>query len=254
MRLLTCAAVRRRLAAFHDRELAVGEMIAFESHLKDCPPCAGELAELQTVGGLLRMTAASAPPDDEWAGLASGVVSRMSAENHESLQARIGRVFEDMHLVWIALASTTATFLCGAIALGTLQFASPKRVDSMAAVIAVMAAPSGSDLNPARLDGRYRFPSVPQGGVVQRTLESTALADSVSEADTMLAVSAVVTREGRVSDLFVLANDHQGRQVSSILDAISQTRLQPAELAGSPVAVNLVWLLAQTTVKPKSRS
>ena len=124
----------------------------------------------------------------------------------------------------------------------------------MAAVIAVMAAPSGSDLNPARLDGRYRFPSVPQDGVVQRTLESTALADSVSEVDTMLAVSAVVTREGRVSDLLVLANDHQGRQVSSILDAISQTRLQPAELAGSPVAVNLVWLLAQTTVKPKSRS
>jgi hypothetical protein len=95
---------------------------------------------------------------------------------------------------------------------------------------------------------------VPQGGVVQRTLESTALADSVSEVDTMLAVSAVVTREGRVSDLLVLANDHQGRQVSSILDAISQTRLQPAELAGSPVAVNLVWLLAQTTVKPKGRS
>ena len=117
-----------------------------------------------------------------------------------------------------------------------------------------MAAPSGSDLNPARLDGRYRFPSVPQDGVVQRTLESTALADGVSELDTMLAVSAVVTRDGRVSDLLVLGNDRHGRQVSSILDAISQTRLQPAELAGSPVAVNLVWLLAQTTVKPKSRS
>ncbi len=50
MRLLTCAAVRRRLAAFHDRELPVGEMIAFESHVKDCPPCAGELAELQNIG------------------------------------------------------------------------------------------------------------------------------------------------------------------------------------------------------------
>ena len=117
-------------------KIAVGEMIAFEGHLKDCPPCAGELAELQNVGGLLRMTSASAPPDDEWAGLASGVVSRMSAENHESLRARIGRVFEDMHLVWIALASTTATFLCGAIALGTLQFASPKRFDSMADLVA----------------------------------------------------------------------------------------------------------------------
>ena len=253
MRLLTCAAVRRRLAAFHDRELPVAEMISFEGHLKGCPPCAGELAELEEIGSLLR-TAAAPVAAEEWEGLAPGVVGRMCAENHESLRARMGRVFEDMHLVWIALASTTATFLCGAIALGTLQFASPERHDSMAAVIAVMAAPSGSDLNPARLDGRYRFPSVPQDGVVQRTLESTALADGVSDIDRMLAVSAVVTREGFVSDLEVLGNDRHSRQISSILDAISQTRLQPAELGGSPIAVNLVWLLAQTTVKPKSRS
>ncbi len=253
MRLLTCATVRRRLAAFHDRELPVGEMISFESHIKDCPPCAGELAELQNVGNLLRIAAAPAPAD-EWAGLAPGVVGRMCAENHESLRARVGRVFEDMHLVWIALASTTATFLCGAVALGTLQFASPERHDSMAAVIAVMAAPSGSDLNPARLDGRYRFPSVPQDGDVQRTLESSALAEGVSESDSMLTVSAVVTREGRVSDLAVLGSGRHDHQLSGILDVISRARLQPAELAGSPVAVNLVWLLAQTTVKPKSRS
>ena len=64
MRLLTCAAVRRRLAAFHDRELPVGEMIAFESHIKDCPPCAGELAELEDIGSLLRTAAAPAPADE----------------------------------------------------------------------------------------------------------------------------------------------------------------------------------------------
>jgi hypothetical protein len=123
----------------------------------------------------------------------------------------------------------------------------------MAAVIAVMAAPSGSDLNPARLDWRYRVPSVPQNGVVQRTLESTVLSNDVPE-DMMLAVSAVVTREGGVADLSILSNDRDRRQVTSILDAISQTRLQPAELEGSPVAVNLVWILAQTTVKAKLRS
>ena len=98
MRLLTCATVRRRLAAFHDRELPVAEMISFEGHIKDCPPCAGELAELEEIGSLLR-TAAAPVRADEWAGLAPGVVGRMCAENHESLRARIGRVFEDMHLV-----------------------------------------------------------------------------------------------------------------------------------------------------------
>jgi hypothetical protein len=248
MTLLTCAAVRRRLAAYHDRELLVPELIAFESHLKDCPPCARELHELQRVGDALRLAAAPGPADD-WAGLAPGVVSRMCAEQHESLPARASRLFEDLHLVWIAAASTAATFLCGAIALGTLHFASPEKNDSMAAVITMLAAPSGSDLNPARLDSRYRVPSVPLDSLVQATLEST-----VSDHDSMLALSAVVSREGVVSDLSVLTNTRDRRQVSSILDAISQARLQPAEFAGSPVAVNLVWLLAQTTVKGKIRS
>jgi hypothetical protein len=253
MKMLTCAAVRRRLAAFYDRELPISELIAFEAHLKDCPPCGRELRELAGVGDLLRQAAAPGPSED-WAGLASGVVARMRAEKHESLRGRVERLFEDLHLVWIALASTAATFLCGAVALGTLHFASPERHDSMAAMIAVMAAPSGSDLNPARLDSRYRVPSMPQNGVVQQTLESSMLANTLSDADTMLAVSVVVTREGLVSDLSVLTNASDRKQVTNILDAIAQTRLTPAELQGSPVAVNLVWVLSQTTVKGKIRS
>jgi hypothetical protein len=252
MTLLTCAAVRRRLAAFHDRELPIADLISFESHIKDCPPCARELRELEEVGDALRFAAAPGPADD-WAGLAPGVLSRMSAENEESWRARAGRLLEDLHFVWIGLASTAASLLCAAIALGTVASASTERHDSLAAVFAVMAAPSGSDLNPARLDWRYRVPSVPQGGVVQRTLENSVLTESVSDMDTMLALSAVVTRDGSVSDLSVLRNTTDRHQVSSILDAISQARLQPAELAGSPVAVNLVWLVAQTTVKPRGR-
>jgi hypothetical protein len=253
MTLLTCEAVRRRLEAFHDRELPVAELIAFEHHLKDCGPCGSELQELAGIGDALRMGSAPGPADD-WAGLTPGVIARIRAENHESLRARAGRMFEDMHLIWIGLASTTATFLCGAIALGTLHLASPERHDSMAGVMAVMAAPSGSDLNPARLDLRFhQFPSLPQGGVVQRTLESSVLSDTVAD-DMMLTVAAVVTREGGVSDLRELTNDRDRRRVTSILDAISQARLQPAERGGSPVAVNLVWILAQTTVKGKIRS
>jgi hypothetical protein len=252
MMLLTCADVRRQLAAFYDRELPVAELIAFEGHIHDCQRCSHELAELSGLGDSLRLAAAPAPSDD-WAGLTPGVITRMRAENHESLRSRAQRLFEDMHLVWIALASTTATFLCGAVALGTLHFASPERHDSLAAVIAVMAAPSGSDLNPARLDWRYRPPSVPQNGVVQQTLENSVLADQLSD-DAMLAVSAVVTREGGVADLAVLTNDRDRRHVTNLLDAISGARLQPAEFGGSPVAVNLVWILAQTTVKGKLRS
>jgi len=248
MTLMTCAAVQRRLQAFHDRELQVADLIAIEGHLHDCPPCVRDLNELQSVGNALRLAAAPAPPDD-WTGVRSGVISRMRAEAHESWTARVRRAFDDLHLVWIGLASTAATCLCAGAVLSMLHFASPERQDSLAAVIAVMAAPSGSDLNPARLDGRIQAPSVPENGIVYATLER-----SVMDGDLVVPLSAIVTREGRVSGLERLNKSQDGREVTTIVEALSRGRLEPAQFGGSPVAVNLVWLVAHTTVKGKARS
>jgi putative zinc finger protein len=248
MTLMTCAAVQRRLQAFHDRELQVTDLIAIEGHLHDCPPCARDLNELQSVGNALRLAAAPAPSDD-WRGVRSGVISRMRAEAHESWTARVRRAFDDLHLVWIGLASTAATCLCAGAVLSMLHFASPERQDSLAAVIAVMAAPSGSDLNPARLDGRIQAPSVPENGIVYATLER-----SVMDGDLVVPLSAIVTREGRVSGLERLNKSQDGREVTTIVEALSRGRLEPAQFGGSPVAVNLVWLVAHTTVKGKIRS
>jgi len=248
MTLMTCAAVQRRLQAFHDRELQVADLIAIEGHLHDCPPCTRDLNELQTVGHALRRAAAPAPSDD-WTGVRSSVISRMRAEAHESWTARVRRAFDDLHLIWIGLASTAATCLCAGAVLSMLHFASPDRQDSLAAVIAVMAAPSGSDLNPARLDGRIQAPSVPENGIVYATLER-----SVMDGDLVVPLSAIVTREGRVSGLELLNKMQDGREVTTIVEALSRGRLEPAQFGGSPVAVNLVWLVAHTTVKGKARS
>jgi len=248
MTLMTCAAVQRRLQAFHDRELQVGDQIAVDSHLHDCPPCTRDLNQIQTVGHVLRLAAAPAPSDD-WTGVRPGVISRMRAEAHESWTARVRRAFDDLHLVWIGLASTAATCLCAGAVLSMLHFASPERQDSLAAVIAVMAAPSGSDLNPARLDGRIQAPSVPENGLVYATLER-----SVMDGDLVVPLSAIVTREGRVSGLELLNKWQDGREVTTIVEALSRGRLEPAQFGGSPVAVNLVWLVAHTTVKGKARS
>lgn len=248
MMLWTCAAVRRRLQAFHDRELVVRDQIAVEAHVHDCPPCARLLYDMRELGDALRTAAAPAPSDD-WTGLRSAVISRMRAEAHESWMARAARAFDDMHLVWIGLASTAATFLCAATVLSMLHFASPERGDSLAAMITVMAAPSGSDLNPARLDGRIRVPSVPENGVVYATLER-----SVAQEDRMLPLSAVVTREGRVFGLELLNKNQDMQEVTDLVDALSRGRLEPAQSGGAPVAVNLVWLVAHTTVKGKSSS
>ena len=247
MTLLTCAAVRRRLPAFYDRELPVGDLIAIEGHLHGCPPCARDLRELQEIGEALRMASAPGPSED-WTGLRSGVISRMRAEAHESWTARARRAFDDMHLVWIALASTAATFVCAGTVLSMLHFASPERQDSLAAMIAVKAAPWGSDLNPARLDARISAPSVPENGVVYATLESSDV-----KGEMFLPLSAIVTREGRVSGLELLHNneDYDPQTVTELVEALSRGRLEPAQFGGSPVAVNLVWLVAHTTVMGK---
>jgi hypothetical protein len=258
MTRMTCSSTRRRLSAFHDRELSVHDLIAVQSHLQECPACTRALQELQDVGQALRVAAAPGPSDD-WTGLQPGVISRMRAEAHESFTARATRFLDDLHLVWIGLAATAATFLCGAVALSALHFGSPeRRVDSLATALAVMAAPTGSNLNPVRLDERLgprysplvdylQAPSVPKEGPMEAMLLTP-----VSDEELMLALSAVVTREGRLSDLAVLTNDTHRQEIGLMLEGIAQARLEPARAGSDPIAVNLVWLLTHTTVKAKA--
>ena len=234
MTLLACSAVRRRLQAFYDRELPVADLISVEAHLHDCPPCERDLRELQNVSRALRLAAAP-PPSDDWTGVRSGVISRMRAEAHESFPARARRGFDNLHLVWIAAAATAATCVCAGTVLSMLHFASPERQDSLAGVIAVMAGPSGSELNLARLDGPVQAPGVPENRVLYATLENAA-----TEGDLVLPLSAIVTREGRLSGLERLNREQDLRDVMDVVDALSRSRLEPAQFAGSPVGVNLV--------------
>jgi hypothetical protein len=247
MTLLTCATVRRRLAAFYDRELPISELIEIESHVTDCPPCASELKDLRTVGTVLREAAAPGPADD-WTGLQSGVVSRMRAEAHESWTAQFNRMFDDMHLVWIGLAAAVATIVCGSVAVGVVHFASPEREDSLAAMIQVISAPSGSDLNPVINDQFLQVPTVPERGAIE-----VMLAQPLSHDELVLALNTVVTQDGRVSGVSVLSSEgRHPRNMSPILWAISKARFEPGRMGTEPVAVNLVWLLAHTTVKAKA--
>jgi len=246
MTLLTCSAVRRRLPAFYDRELPVRDTIEIEVHVSECPACAGELGELRHVGKLLRVATAPAPADD-WTGVQAGVIGRMRAEAHESWPARAGRMFDDLHLIWIGLASTVATFLCGAVALSALHFASPDRDDSLRSMITVISAPAGSDLNPIRVGKFLTVPSVPDQGLIH-----AMLARPVSHEELVLALNAVVTREGRVSRVSILTSEQHPDEINPILDVLARGRLEPGRLGTSAVAVNLVWLLAHTTVRAKA--
>lgn len=235
---LGCAAVRRQLTDYHDRELPVQRLIAIETHLDGCASCAADAARLRLIGDALRDGAAARQSAaDELAGLESGVVSRMRAEYEESWRRRFARTFEDMHLVWIGLSSAVATVICVAVALACLEFASPERDDSLAGIIAAMQSSNASFVRQAGDDDEI-------GWAVER---------SMSEEEAVLALMTVVTRDGRLVDLR-LVNDGRDRQrIEGLLNAISTARFEPARYTGSPVPtnVNVLWLLARTTVRGK---
>src|SRR5215471_19411245 len=230
---LTCTAVRQRLAAFHDDELPLQERIAVQTHVNLCVACLEELQDqYQAVGTALRLAAAPGPADD-WTGLTPGVISRMRAEANESWTAQMGRMFDDMHLVWIALASTAATLLVGAIVLGMLSFASPERDDSLRALLAMVSAVPGSDLNPAGIDGlAVQAPSVPEDSLINASLERSG-----QGAEQMLAFAAVVTRNGNIAAMQALGDSRGSRQVAALISEISRGRLEPARYGTDPLAV-----------------
>ena len=242
---MTCTSVRRRLAEFHDGELPVPKRIVIQSHLNTCGACVADLRDYERVSSALRLAAAPGPADD-WTGLRPGVIGRMRAEANEAWLARMGRMFDDMHLVWIGLASTAATFLCGSIVLGMLYYASPEREDSLRALVTRISAPSGSNLNPASMDGlMIQAPSVPEDGIVRASLERSG-----AQGELMLAFAAVITREGNISGLEALGEGRSRVQVTQLVDEISRGRLEPARYGADPIAVNLVWVVEHLTVKP----
>jgi len=149
--------------------------------------------------------------------------------------------------VWPALGATVATVACLAAGLGFMRLALREQPTSMAALIAALADP-GSNQNPMALDGRILLPQA----VPAEFMGSPV----VDREEALFALAAVVTREGRVQNLELLVQDSGRSPVGSqaildLLDAAAQTRFEPARAGGSPVAVNMVWLLAQTKVRAR---
>lgn len=253
---MTCISARRRLAAFHDRELPIEDQIAVQSHLDACEDCGREAREMSEIGEGLRWMAADTAEGwhRELAGLPSGVVSRLKAEHDESLLSRVGRLFEDMHFVCAAGGATMATLACGVIIFGLLLTAARERPDSLAGVLAGLAT-SGSNENP--MDARLA--AVPRAdGAGDMVMPAAVFSHGRDDDDAVLALSAVVTREGMISNVELLGPDDRAqdpallrdsRALLEILDAASTARFQPARYEGVPVAVNVVWLLAHTTVR-----
>lgn len=249
MKVLDCTVVEQLLDAFHDGELSVDDRVAVGLHLQDCPLCSHEAEALAFIGASLRDEAPHRGPSAaELDSMRDAIVGRVQAERAVSWPVRVGHLFDDMHLVWAGLSATAATVTCAALLFGIWFLSPPERADSLAGLLSALAAP-GSDRNPVSIDQRMRLPRVSNGGVLPAMLSTSA-----TEEDLVFALAAVVTQEGRIARSEVLVSNHRDRDVLLLMNAINEARFQPASLRGSPVAVNLVWLLTHTTVRAKVHS
>ena len=256
MRDITCAVAQRRLDAFHDGELAVMDQIAIGSHVERCEACSAIFADLRLLRDALRVDAGRRSlTTDESAAFQSTVVNRMKAERDLSLTARLRGMFDDMHLVYAGLGATVAMLLCVMSVLTMMRFATHGRPDSLAAIVNVIGSP-GSNQNPVALDARILMPVE----LVDR--ENTAFSTLVDPApvnDAVYMIRAVVTREGTVEnpELVHASSDEkpiepgtlEAKTAESLMGAVARARFEPARAGGLPVAVNMVWMVANTTVR-----
>ncbi|MCC7417535.1 MAG: zf-HC2 domain-containing protein [Acidobacteria bacterium] len=260
MKILSCGATRRRLHAFHDCELPVADQIAVSAHLEWCTGCADQYSSLRFIRAVLRDAApgrAILPHDDP--DFSAAVVSRLEAEETQSFRARIREMAYDTRLVYAGVGSALATAACLVIVLGMMRFATAERPDSLAAIMNLLASP-GSNQYPVSIDPRTIPLPLPDRFRVELSLpvalDAAISARAAGDGDAVFALTAVVTREGRIENLDLLDFDDGGRPIAheeqvvkGLMHAMSRTRFQPAQRQGMPVAVNIVWLVANTTVR-----
>jgi hypothetical protein len=236
----SCVDVRERLEAFHDGELPIHERIDIQGHLGECVSCSLFASELASIGGTLRELASQSADNEpiEQLRIAAHVLERLGVEKQFSIRAQLVDWFQDMHLVWAGIGASVATLICVVGSASVLHAANQERPNSMARVIAVLASPGSND-NPIRLNYEMSAPSA----VMDEAIE-------MSEEDVEYALSAVVSREGRVQGVEVLNQPPSNNAgVNAMLNEAYRMKFAPATARGDAVAVSMVWLVASTTVK-----
>ncbi|MPY87221.1 MAG: hypothetical protein GEU99_04805 [Luteitalea sp.] len=232
MNAFTCADVGARLSAFRDGETPVDEQRAMRAHLASCSACAAQAGALESVGTLLR---ASAPvrtreQDVDLAHLSVRVVSQISAERDMAWPARVGRLFEDWHLVWAGLSGTTSAALCLVLV----------------ALLSAAVSP-GTDRNPVAVRDAEMLPQVLSSSAF---MPAALVSAATQTGELELALSGVVTREGRLADAELVKASFSEDVARLMIVQLAETRFEPASHNGSPVAVRVVWLFSRTTVRP----
>lgn len=246
-----CVDVREHLEAFYDGELPIETRIAIQNHLGECVTCSLAAEELTTLGASIREVAAQVADRTahEPMRMTARVIERLRVEEQFSVKSQVIALFQDMHLVWAALGATVATMICVIGSASVLHAANQQQPGSFANVISILANP-GSNENPMRLN--YEMLVAPKDDA--RPLGVMASPIEMTEEEAEYALSAVVSREGRVQGVELINNRPYAkhRAVNTVLHDAYRVQFAPALARGDAVAVSMVWFVANTTVKGRA--
>jgi len=252
-----CRQIRKRLGAFVDGELSGGDRLAVTRHLRDCVPCDREADALRDLGEMLR---AEAPVTDasEVRGLASGVVSRLVAEQSQSWGTRFRTTFEDWHWVMIGTGSLLGPAACTLLVMSVLLFGPrPQRAGSLASLLATVDESAGTLFvvaSPAGDNRTSMFMQFEGSGAVSADAGVTMVPSTIGIADEAALTSSMadmVTRGGKVIELNALPLP-QRQRIEALLDDIRSRHLADPHSTTGPVTVHNLWLVAQTSVSAKA--
>jgi hypothetical protein len=251
MKPLNCAATRRRLNAFYDRELAISDQIAVSAHLEWCDECAEALDAMRAVGRIVQNVGHGrmAMTNEEAAAFNAAVVNRVKAERQVSLTTQVRALFEDMHLVYAGAGAAVALLVSIVIMLSMMRFATNERPDSLAAIVNVLATPlecePGVDPSASACHERW-------SGRFQRANES-------AEQDAIFALESVITRHGRLASLELLRGGRHAAAaadatlVEGLLDVVSRARLEQAPAPPLSDLGRMVWWVEHATVRATTK-
>jgi hypothetical protein len=234
---MNCLSIRAHLEAFADGELRGDALRRVSKHVESCASCANDVAETRSLGDALRSRVAPGSADEDLAGLADGVVSRIKAEARESWRARFDRAFDDLHWVVVGAGSMAAAFISLLLVSAVFQSAVVQRDDSLAAMLNTFGSPAP----------RLRFTTVLPASLT-----------SLPTDDLQMVNLAVVTEDGRVMSLYPVSSvnspasstDRQDDQV--VMHQLSGLRFshQDRQMV-DPAERRFVWLYSVTEVRGK---
>lgn len=251
---MTCIHAERQLSAYVDNELSVERRIALDAHLMTCVSCSASVRTTRRMSRLLQRAGEGLVDVDTLEQVRASseiLLSRVAAEREVARTTGFRRLIEDAHLVWLASAACAVTTICALIVTAVVGSAAVQSPDSLAAMMVALANP-GSNANPVRLRSGMAVPQLHQDAMLLTLPDPMPLPGRPSG----MTLSVVVTREGTVSSLSVLGV--QGTTDPALwvnlVDSAATARFAPAQYGGAPVAVNMVWVVEQVTIRGDAQS